>query len=288
MWNQKCDPCAKNYNQETPISLAIKFGCFPILNHLFELTPVLPEEPNKEGNTLLHTMVNQANRKEANEICKKWATDSTKLEILKRMAGTYNLSGYTPLLWLLNRVTNSSHDHLKSVLAFLDFLVNTLKSDVAAIDREVKCRQSVVHLAVNVNYAEEAFKIILPMRPPMEVLNYHLQTPLTYAIANGKEMAAKALLNNGADVNVQMKNMNSLLLLNAVSQNKSFHLIPLMIEKGANIHEINRHTKNSILHYVCRKPHLPFAVESVRKLVEKKINIDAVNKVEISSLDIRN
>lgn len=244
-----------------------------------DLAPVLPEESDKKGNTLLHIMVNHAHREEANDVCKKWAKDLTKLEILKKMAATYNSSGYTPLLWLLNRVTSCSDHSVKHVLNFLDFLVNTLKSDVTAIDREVKCGQSVVHLAVNVSYAEQAFKIILPMHPPMEVLNYQLQTPLTYAITNGKEMAAKALLNNGADINVQMTKMNSLLLLHAVSPNKSFHLVPLMIDKGANIHETNIHTKNSILHYVCRKPHLPFAVESVRKLVEKKINIDAVNKV---------
>lgn len=279
-----CNPCARNSSKETPISLALQYGCFPILNHLFDLSSVLPEEPNKQGNTLLHIMVAQAHGEGVTEICKKWAKDLVMLEMLRRMAVTYNRSGYTPLLWLLHRCATVAHDHfVKNIIEFMDFLVNTLNSDVAAIDRVEKSGQSLVHLATHVNYVEEAFKIILPMRPPLEALNYYLQTPLTFAIANGKEMAAKVLLNNGADINVKMRDMNSLLLLHAVSQNKSFHLIPLMIEKGADIHEINKHTKNSILHYVCRKPHLPFAVESVRKLVEKQINIDAVNKVNICS-----
>lgn len=262
--------------------MAIQYGCFSILNHLYDLSAVLPEEPNDEGNTLLHIMVDQAHNEEATRFCKRWATDSSKVEILKKMAGTFNKSGYTPLLWLLHKYAQVAHDNLvQNVIGFIDFLVQTLKSDLGAIDRARKSGQSVAHLAANVSYAEEAFKIILPMRPYLEVVNYCLQTPLTYAIVNSKEMAAAVLLNNGADVNVKMTNMNSLLLLHSVSQNKSFHLIPLMIDRGANIHEVNRHTKNTILHYVCRKPHLPFSIESLRKLVEKKIDLDAVNKVKM-------
>lgn len=247
------------------------------------MSPVLPEEPNEAGNTLLHIMSNQAHNEEVTRFCEKWAKDSSKMDILKRMAGTFNKSGYTPLLWLLHRVSNVTHKNsVKNVVGFMDFLVNTLNSDVEAIDRAKKSAQTVTHLACNVSYAEEALKIILLKRPQLEVVNYGLQTPLTYAIANGKEMAAAVLLKHGADVNVKMTNMNSLLLLHSVSQNKSFHLIPLMIDSGANIHEVNRHTKNSVLHYVCRKPHLPFATESLRKLIERKIDLNAVNKVILS------
>ncbi len=279
LWNQKCNPYAKNTSQETAISLAVSYGCFPILNHLYDLSSVLPEEPNNEGNNLLHLMMNQAHTEDLIEFCKRLATD--KMELLKKMAEAYNNCGYTPLLWLLDRVKSATRNgSVKNVVRFLKFLVQTLKSDVEAIDREEKSGQSVTHLATSVSYAEEAWKIILPMRPKLEVVNYGLQTPLTYAIVKNSETAAAVLLQNGANVNVQMRNMNSLLLLHSVSQNKSFHLVPLMIDSGANIHEVNKHTKNSILHYVCRKPHLPFAVESVRKLVEKKINVDAVNKVK--------
>lgn len=280
MWNHKCDPYAKNYNQESAIIVAVQYGCFSILNQLYDLSSVIPEEPNKEGNTILHAMVNQAHNKEAIQFCKIWVKDSTNVDILKRMAGTYNKCGYTPLLWLLHRVPHATDgSKVISIIAFIDFLVNTLESDVDAIDREKKSGQSVIHLATTVSYSEEALKIILPMRPHLEVVNYALQTPLTYAIVKGKEKAAAVLINNGADVNVKMTNMNSLLLLHAVSQNISFHLVPLMIDRGANIHEVNRHTRNSILHYVCRKPHLPFAIESLKKLIEMKIDIDAINKV---------
>lgn len=281
LWNHECSPYTRNCYQETAISLAIQHGCFSILNHLDDFTTLLPEEPDDKGNTLLHIMVNQAHNEEVTRFCRRWATDPSKLEILKRMAVTFNKRGYTPLLWLLHKVPNVVHEqHVKNVIDFMDVLV-TFKSDVAAIDRVKKSGQSVTHLATNVSYAQEALQMILPMQPQLEVLNYSLQTPLTYAIVNSKEMAAAVLLMYGANVNVTMPKMNSLLLLHSVSQNKSFHLIPLMIDWGANIHEVNRHTKNTILHYVCRKPHLPFAIESLRKLVEKNIDLDAVNKVKM-------
>ncbi|KAG4073918.1 hypothetical protein HA402_014123 [Bradysia odoriphaga] len=276
LWSHQCNPYARNSTQQTAISLAIKYGCFSILNHLYDLSSVLPEEPNIELDNMLHLMADQAHSEDLIKFCKRLAKDTSKMVMLKRMAVAYNKSGYTPLLWLLHRVTH--HQSATNIIDFLGFLVHMLDSDVAAIDREKKSGQSVIHLATSVSYAEEALKVILMKGPQLEVVNYNLQTPLTYAIVKGNEMAAAVLLNHGADVNVRMPKMNSLLLLHAVTQNKSFHLIPLMIDRGANIHEVNKHTKNSVLHYVCRKPHLPFAVESLRKLVEKNIDLDAVNK----------
>ncbi|KAJ6648044.1 Poly [ADP-ribose] polymerase tankyrase [Pseudolycoriella hygida] len=277
LWNHKCDPYARNYNKDSPIFLAVQYGCFPILNHLYDLSSVLPDEvPNMQGNTLLHIMATQAHNEGTTRFCKRLVP--SQLQILKKIAKKFNESGFTPLLWTLHRVSHVDNQSVKNVIGFIDFLINTLKSDVKEIVRQEKSGQSVTHLATSVSYAEEALKIILPMKPHLEALNYNLQTPLTYAVVKSNEMAAACLLINGADVNVKMAKMNSLLLLHAVSQNRSFHLVSLMIDSGANIHEVNIHTKNTILHYVCRKPHLPFAVESLRKLIEKKINIDAVNK----------
>lgn len=242
------------------------------------MSPVLPEEPNADGDNLLHLMADHAHSEDLVEFCKKLANDASKVEMLKRMAAAYNDKGYTPLLWLLHRITH--HQPATNIIEFIGFLVHMLDSDVSAIDRKEKSGQTVIHYATNVVYAKTALNVILMKRPYLEVVNYDSQTPLTHAIVKSNEMAAAVLLNHGADVNVKMPKMNSLLLLHAVTQNKSFHLVPLMIERGANIHEVNWHTKNSILHYVCRKPHLPFAVESLRKLVEKNIDLDAVNKVK--------
>lgn len=213
------------------------------------------------------------------KFCGRLVVDPVKKEALRNMAVEYNKHGQTPLLLLLAKVTSVRSSQVNNVVEFIKFLVHTLSADVAAVDRKEKSGESVLHLACSVSYAVEALNVILPMRPPLEVVNFQRQTPLTYAIVKGYESAAAVLLQNGADVNVKMPKMNSLMLLHTVSQKSSFHLVPLMMDVGADIHQVNPFTKNSTLHYVCRKPHLPFALETVRKLVEQKCNVDAVNKV---------
>lgn len=272
-----CDPLKKNLDQRSPILTAAHAINFPFISKLFDLNIRIPFEMDSSQDTVLHYMCGQLIKTDSivHSVFNKLCEDQDSISALAEMANTFNKNGYTPLLQLMStRFSIPNEDYKVKIAGIINTFFVKLKADVNAKQKS-KNSLTALHFAIG----SEILDIILKYKPSLDPLDENSQTPLAIAVIGGHHEAAEKLIDAGANVNFRIKSEHGigLALLSAMKEGKSFYLLPKLIGKGADAHEIHPKTKNSILHYIARNPALHHATEALTSVLDAGVSPDLTN-----------
>ncbi|RWS14015.1 Poly(ADP-ribose) polymerase pme-5-like protein [Dinothrombium tinctorium] len=276
-----CDPKAVNKHGESAFSLAAKHGCFTLMRKFLETGCRINMTVNEDGNTILHLIVTHILQDGASEFLRVLSKEPSAITVLKEMAKIYNVEGKTPLLIALFRFRYLAKEEFSEKRKFIDFircLVDLLESDVDAfVQNEESDKDSCLHVAAKY-CSSEVLAILINKTSKIDVLNANQKTPLTEALLNKNEEAAKFLINSGSNINFKSVNDGdkSLLLIAASSQKAS--LVPILLKKGANVKEVDKESLNTALHFVVLSPHKKDAFHAVEALIANGADVNARNK----------
>ncbi|CAL8148360.1 unnamed protein product [Orchesella dallaii] len=275
-----CDPYKKNQEGRSSILLAAQQKNFYFISKLLQMSIKIPFEQDDFHYTFLHYLVMYCMESDANfGVYKKCVTGTAGFTALSEMAKSFNKGGLTPLHLLLSTHGTISDTEKKSkFLQMVETFLGKLGSNINAVLKD-KSERTALHLAISTNNALEILNILLKYKPNLDPLDKVGQTPLVTSILNGSQSVADKLIAAGANAKLKIESEHGvgLMLFAAMKETKSFFLIPKLLSKGTDPHEIHPKTKNSLLHYIARKPALPHAPEAVNALLTEGVNPNLVN-----------
>jgi hypothetical protein len=271
------------------------------LKRLLEANPKqLHAYGDKEGNTIvhqfvahamesLHTVVANARQKSVagylQEMLDTGAADESlqHQSALKEMAAASNKSGLRPLHAFLTLYSGQySAEQTERLFEMLTILVEKLESDINAPVVSVNSAadlEFVVHMTARCR-TPEFVRLVLSHFPLLDQLDGQQRTALAVAVAEGNTEAARQLVKAGADCKYRFEKEANLSLLawEALNNKRSFDLIPLLVEKGADIKETVDESRNTALHLVASRASQKGALEALNALINAGADVNAVNK----------
>lgn len=272
--------------------MSAEMGSFALLRKLLDLKGShMTADTDTEGDTILHMLVNHANTEINSQGLKQsvaqfvrylYESSETVKTVFRQMSAIENKAGLRPVHQFLKSYSGhySGSETEESLLDFLRFLTETLESDINTpiVSQKAEDMEYVIHLAANCK-TKSFVKTILSMRPELEQLNGKNRTPLTIAIITKNIDISKLLIESGADVKfVSKQDSNlSLLLLEAINNKKTFELIPLLVNNGANVKDFESKSGNTALHYIASRAEQSGALAAIEALVRAGADVNAKN-----------
>lgn len=171
------------------------------------------------------------------------------------------LKGNSPLILAFNKNKFAMFEHLLEIGV-----------DVNAQDLN---NETVLMLIVKKENKLNYLETLLDYSPDLNVQNNHKSTALHLACMFKNVEAAQSLINEGADIFLKSVQQTTPLL--AAAQNGSFTIVQLLIDKGANVHDLDYYGKDVLMSAVnqpeAKKEEIEGYFQICQKVIEQDPNV---------------